>query len=428
MELTTYSIVNVITNFFTIFVIQRFMKSFFQKHNCSKALSIFTYLLYFIATSTVYFLFSIPVVNLLTSWLTIFLISCTYESTPQKRLIYVTYIMMFMLISEILVAAITGYVNFSAFTTSDYRDSTGLVTTWLVKYFFALLFRNIKSTRTNQNINWASWASSILIPIITLAQELILVSCSDLTQTKAIISVVLVLAINVMFFYLYDMLADSYVRRSQFYLMEKENELYSKQCEIMQSATQDLQAFRHDTNNQLIALSELLSAGRYDDAKEQLCELAHLTKGRIIYSTSGNVIIDGMINYKLQNAGKENIQVKTEIAVPMQININTTDLIAVLGNLLDNALAANQKLDADHRSLLLKIVYSQQRLLIRTSNPYNESIRIENGKILTSKKDAQNHGFGLSNIAKAVDKYNGYMEVETGNNTFTVDIIMYVPQ
>ena len=38
----------------------------------------------------------------------------------------------------------------------------------------------------------------------------------------------------------------------------KGNELYSRQCEIMQSSTEDLQAFRHDMSNQLIILNHLL--------------------------------------------------------------------------------------------------------------------------------------------------------------------------
>ena len=427
MILSTYNIVYILTNIFTLFVIQRFLNSFFQKRNCSALLSLGAYLMYFLATSCAYFVLNIPVVNLLTSWIALLLVSLTYEATPQKRLLYVTYIMMFMLIPEIIVGAATGYIHFSVFTSGNYSDSTGLVTTWLLKYCEALLIRNYKSTKAKQTISWISWASSILIPVVTLIQELILFSCNDLSKSKAIISIVLLFAVNVAFFYLYDLLSESYVRRSMLSLMEKENELYIKQCEIMQSSTEDLQAFRHDTNNQFIALSELLAAKRYDEAEEQLRELSHLTKKKIIYSTSGNVIVDGLINYKLQNAFKEDIKVKTEIAVPMQLAIDSTDLITVIGNLLDNALTAILKLEPDQRTLNFRLVYSRQRLIFRCSNPYNGELLTENGKIASTKTDKAAHGFGLSNITKSVEKYNGYMEIKTEDHTFTVDIIMYIP-
>lgn len=64
----------------------------------------------------------------------------------------------------------------------------------------------------------------------------------------------------------------------------------------------------------------------------------------MIYSTSGNTIIDGLVNYKLQSVASENIKVETEIVVPEQLNIDIADLVTLLGNLLDNALEALKKL------------------------------------------------------------------------------------
>ena len=194
----------------------------------------------------------------------------------------------------------------------------------------------------------------------------------------------------------------------------------------MQTSTEELQAFRHDMNNQFIALSQLLSSKKYEDAEAQLSKLSYLTKNKIIYSTSGNVIIDGLINYKLQNAINDKIKVKTEIAIPVQLQIDTTDIVAILGNLIDNALSALQDVSAEERYLTLKVVFSQKRLIIRTSNPYCGDIMCKNGKIVTSKKAHDLHGYGLNNIARAVDKYKGYMEINYSDNIYTVDIIMYI--
>ena len=64
----------------------------------------------------------------------------------------------------------------------------------------------------------------------------------------------------------------------------------------MQSSTEELQGFRHDMNNQFIALSQLIKSEQYEEAEKQLSRLTSLTKSKIIYSTSGNVIVDGLIN------------------------------------------------------------------------------------------------------------------------------------
>ena len=252
------------------------------------------------------------------------------------------------------------------------------------------------------------------------------VSNDNITKNKVIASVAMLFIINATAFYLYDSLSNSYVRQSKLSILETENALYSKQCEIMQSSTEELQGFRHDMNNQFIAISQLIKSKQYDEAEKQLGILTSLTKNMINYSNSGNVIVDGLINYKLQNAQSENIRVKTEIAVPKQLHIETTDLVAVIGNLIDNALNALCDVPVEKRSLLLKVVFGQQRLIIRVSNPYIGDMICRDGNIVSTKQDSKQHGYGLNNIAKAVNKYKGYMDIDYSGNTFTVDIIMYI--
>ncbi len=426
MEFNTYNIVYLISNFFTIFIIHRFMRLFFSNNGKSKFMTNIAYLSYFIVTSLAYLIFDIPIITLALNWIIIFMISLTYESTMQKRMMYSTYIVVFMLFPELIVAAATGYLHFSFFVDGSYRNSIGVIITKILAFSEALLLHNYKATREKRNVDWSLWLSSILIPISTLAYEIMFVSSNSQSQHKVITSVIILFVINVLAFYLYDSLSKSYVRQSKLSILETENTLYSKQCEIMQSSTEELQEFRHDMNNQFITLSQLIKSEQYGEAEKQLSRLTSLTKSKIIYSTSGNVIVDGLINYKLQNALNDKVKVKTEIAVPKQINIETTDLVAILGNLIDNALNALTDVPEDRRSLTIKVVFSQERLIVRTSNPYIGDVLCRDGKIVSAKQSSKHHGYGLNNISKAVNKYKGYMNIDYTGNIFTVDILMYI--
>lgn len=426
MKLTTYEIIYLISNFFTIFIIHRYMGIFFPKVERNKCLSNLAYLSYFIITSVAYLLFDIPIVTLALNWLIIFIISLSYEGTIQKRLMYSTYILIFMLFPELIVGAATGYFHFSFFVDGSYQNSMGIIIAKIMAFSEALLLHNYKATREKQNVEWSLWLSSILIPISTLIYEIMFVSSNAPSQNKVVISVIILFLINVTSFYVYDSLSKSYVRQSKLSILETENKLYSSQCEIMQSSTVELQEFRHDMNNQFITLSQLLESKQYEEAEKQLNVLTKLTKNKIIYSTSGNIIVDGLINFKLQNALNDNILVKTEIAVPSQLGIETTDLVSVLGNLIDNALNALKEVPSDKRNLTLKVVFSQERLIIRTLNPYVGDILCKGGKIISAKQDTKQHGYGLNNIAKAVNKYKGYIDIDYSGNIFTVDIIMYI--
>ena len=357
-----------------------------------------------------------------------FMISLTYEASIQKRIIYVIYMYLFMAVAEIITAAMTGYVYFSVFSQGDYRDSFGVIAVRIVIYGETLLLENIKLTKNGRNIGWIFWLASIMIPVSTLILEVIIANQTNLTKVEAVGSVSLLFAVNIIAFYLYDSLAENYIKKSKLALLQKENELYSRQCEIMQSSTEDLQAFRHDMSNQLIILNHLLEEGKDEEARRQLDQLSHFIKGKVIYSTSGNTIIDGLVNYKLQSVASENIKVETEIVVPKQLNIDIADFVTLLGNLLDNALEALKKVDREQRILTIKIMFSQERLIGRITNTYCGEIYLKDDKILTSKKEKQKHGYGLSNVEKIIKKYNGYMEIDYANWEFRVDFIIYLPQ
>ena len=47
-----------------------------------------------------------------------------------------------------------------------------------------------------------------------------------------------------------------------------------------------------------------------------------------------------------------------------------------------------------------------------------------NGNIVSRK--GENHGIGLDNVKKIVDKYDGTMVIECDNGRFDIDVIMFV--
>lgn len=425
MKSDIYNGVYIISNFFTIFIIHRFIELFFQKPNYNKIICYISYIMYFIITSIAYIFIDIPILKLLINYITIFIISLTYESNIQKRVTYTTYIVMFMLFPELIVGAVTEYFHFSFFENGNYSNILGIIITKIVTYSEALILRNFKFSKDKQNVSWSTWISAILIPIATIIYEIMFISCEDLTESKVITSVILLIVTNVTAFYLYDSLARNYIKHSKFVILQQEKELYNKQYEIMQNSTEELQKFRHDINNHFLAIYELLSSEKYEDAKKQLINLTNLTKDKIIFSNSGNIIIDGLINCKLHNILKENIKIKTEIAVPKELNIDTTDIVTIIGNLLDNALTAIDSTEKE-KMLIIKIAFNKQRLIIHMSNSFSGDIICRNGKIITSKQEHWQHGYGLSNISRTVDKYNGYMETNYTESIFMVDIILYL--
>ena len=60
------------------------------------------------------------------------------------------------------------------------------------------------------------------------------------------------------------------------------------------------------------------------------------------------------------------------------------------------------------------------------SNPFSTVVQKENGKIVTSNPDKENHGFGLRNIDEILKKYNGTSKIDIDNGVFTITTALYI--
>lgn len=84
--------------------------------------------------------------------------------------------------------------------------------------------------------------------------------------------------------------------------------------------------------------------------------------------------------------------------------MDVSDCITILGNLLDNAIAAVILLPETGRFLHLKVVYDRGRLIIRCENPYCNKIIYQNGRIVSTKHDKAEHGIGLRSVERIITK------------------------
>lgn len=422
----TYTLVYLITNFFSIAILHKFMQAFFDKRKSNLFVSSLSYIAYVIITSVLYIMVDVPILTLISNWILIFLITLNYESKIQKKLLIATYILLFMAIVEVAVSVVTGYFHFSQFSEGSYNNCIGLISAKLVTYMVSLLSNHFKSIKMNKTVMKREWAYSIFIPILTLALEIIIIQATNISQGMVLASLAFVLILNIISFYLYDSLSKSYIEHEKLVLLQSENQIYSKQCEMMQATTENLQSFRHDLNNQFSMIAEMIDKKEYEMARNHISTLANVTNNNIVYSTTGNLTIDGIINYKLQFAADKHIKVNTEIAVPSDLDMDITDIVAIVGNILDNAIQAVEECPQEERWIFVKVVFSQDRLIIQAINPYRNEIEYQNGEIISSKKNKDGHGFGLKNVETAVDKYNGFMEISTDNHLFKIDILLYL--
>ena len=96
------------------------------------------------------------------------------------------------------------------------------------------------------------------------------------------------------------------------------------------------------------------------------------------------------------------------------------DICALIGNMLENAIEASDKV-ISNKYIGFSIIEKSNSLFIHCENTY-EVMPIRKGdSFLTSKKGARWHGIGMKNIQSIVKKYNGTMDIFF-DELFVVDI------
>lgn len=196
-------------------------------------------------------------------------------------------------------------------------------------------------------------------------------------------------------------------------LMEKQVEHYKK----INKLTDDLREFRHDYKNHMICLQSLLNNKQYDEA---LSYVKSITNQEILDSNkffSVNQIADAILTDKNELAQKNNCKIIFDGSVSDEISVS--NLCTILSNALDNSIEACSKIDSDETQIIdVKCVASELIQIIRISNP-----NLDNNAVTeTSKADRKNHGFGLSNIRRTVERMDGQMIISSQYPTFVLEI------
>lgn len=206
------------------------------------------------------------------------------------------------------------------------------------------------------------------------------------------------------------------------------NSIVSTRLEVLEEdnrhlndAYGEIAKLSHDFKNHMRAMTMLAQNRKYSDLTKYLNEVSTDVNSLRIISYTGVESVDAVINNKKASADKHGIHIEIDVSPLYDLHIRSMDLCAVLVNLLDNAIEASQKLiEADKRRIRLSISCIHSMIMIKTENAYDtdSSIRVSNGKLETTKKNRQLHGYGLQIVKTIVDKYNGSFEINHDDQKF----------
>nr|AFN84569.1 hypothetical protein [uncultured bacterium scaffold00090] len=168
---------------------------------------------------------------------------------------------------------------------------------------------------------------------------------------------------------------------------------------------------------------------RIEDSKDQKEYIESVKNAVAIYDNiyhTGNDALDLVLTEKSLLCDEYNIKMSCMIDGSGLSFMNTTDVYALFGNLLDNAIeSVIKEADEEKRIISIRMAGKNQGYHIHMDNYCNEAIVFDDGLPVTTKTDKAYHGFGVRSIRYIVDKYKGDMRMYAGEDRFQVDILFY---
>lgn len=422
--MSTYEIFFVLTIPIYLISIYKLNLCFLGERITSRKTELFSYLLYAVILVILYMTTRKPIVFLIYSLVSFFLISLNYNANMTGRIVNTFSLYLFLFIIEAVVWRVTGFFKLEAFENSEFNSIVGIVLMRILMLIFAYLLHKFKKSKTkNFPVPIYYYMAQILILFGTLYFFLMSLEKNHITTTQVIISSIIVLLVDGMIIFVDEKIYAAMILSNERNLLKQQNIAYENQAEIINRSLTTIKALKHDMKNHILTLKLINENKQYQDFEEYANRILSDINGDKNFSQSENFIVDSIVNFKLQELNNLQVDIKIDINIPQNLNILAFDLTVILGNLLDNAIRAIKQTKSN-KKLSLYMHCTKGSLVILIDNSYNGKLNMKEGILQTTKVFTENHGIGLKNAEKTVSNYNGELQINHTTDMFSVVVLI----
>lgn len=412
-------------------ILRECYKLFFKSKN-ERALGLILWLIYYEWQAiSIFPVFNISwYVTLLINIVMIFLIALiSYNGKTARKLRFSVVVSVVWILSEVIIGVFLFSLNVSSYIGE--KTMVGEVLLKFVLFGVITFLYKLVGAKNNE------WSMQVLYNIIffmlSLGSMIIALDIFHATETwyfekntkVKLILMIIMLIINLS-------ILKIYFEFSAKLKLARINDIYNQQLALyalyMKEKEKDflkVQNARHDIKQHFIHLLTLLKSGKINRGIEYINQVVETDLATKMLIQSGNIAVDSIINFKAASAREKNIKCTFEVLVPARIGINDADFCVILGNMLDNAIEANEKVTGS-KYIRLTIKWDRDNIFIRMLNAHNNQMRFaKSGRLLTTKQDKKKHGVGMISIQRAVEKYDGKLKCTYSHTEFVTEILIY---
>ena len=328
---------------------------------------------------------------------------------PKKCFLFVTYFCLLSVLDNILkltVKVVLPQLSEPAgyFAVISLRDIGLLLALLLYQKYVAVIFRSLMvSGKRWWNLGLIAWLFYLLQAAVSILSAETLIPNELLLSFFVVISIVMCAVYAVVFSNISYMKKDAEAE-----LIRQNAEHFSSRLSVLQNAEDTNRRLRHDMRHHMDAIAAYAKTGDNAAILAYIGEYGNEISEAAVKQYSVNRTVNSILSVYAGKAEENGIDFSVRCNAAKELEVREIDLIALLGNLLENALHGCQESGKENKRIEIRIRLQNKRLIILCNNTCPDDLELADD--LPAKKS-----IGISSILSVCRKYDGNLDYRKEN-------------
>ena len=204
--------------------------------------------------------------------------------------------------------------------------------------------------------------------------------------------------------------------------IEMQSNFLMRQVENMQESIETARRIRHDARHHNLQIIEYAKLGEQEALLSYLGQCEREAESNAAVTLCENHAANSILNAYMRKAKQQGVEVRLDVSLEQNIMISDTDLVAMLANLMENAIHGCMQSKATHPFIDLYIGRKVSKLVVHIRNSAGDDVRLENGLPRTK------NGVGVSSILHSAARYGGEYDFQVKDGIFSCQLLLKAPQ
>lgn len=207
--------------------------------------------------------------------------------------------------------------------------------------------------------------------------------------------------------------------RNRIRQMEAFQNLLESELESEKAFVENARIYRHDMRHHNLVLLEYLEHDDVEGAKDYIREYDISLSQIRPMDWCENKVVNALLRINARRAFSYGISFRGEVRIPEEISLSGPELVALFGNILENAIESS--MGCMEAFIFLKVSTDEKRILIDLRNSLLKPVIFDGEFPISGKRGG---GTGLKSVKEVISRHNGMMKLSQEDGVFLTRIII----